>query len=219
MSHELRTPLNAIIGYCGIMLEGMSGEVDDQAMRMLGRIDSNAIRLLNLINDLLDFAKLEASRLVLRSEAVDPRELMTRCKEQLQVLANEKGLAFELQIAEDMPTTITGDSERLEQIVVNLLSNGIKFTESGCVTLSVEKQDDKFWTFQVHDTGIGIPSEAQDMIFEEFRQVDGSTTRTHGGTGLGLAITRRLVQEMGGDITCTSVVDEGSTFTVVLPIQ
>lgn len=217
MSHELRTPLNAIIGYCGIMLEGMGGEVDDDARHMLKRVELNANRLLALINDVLDFAKMEAGRLKLVSMAISPRSLVARWQEQVQVLASQNDLEFEINIASDLPDTIYCDPDRITQIATNLLSNAFKFTNEGKVRLSLKSYGDT-WVIEVSDTGVGIPPESLNYIFEEFRQVDSSTTRSHGGTGLGLAIVRRLARLMGGEITCESTLGKGSTFTVTLPL-
>lgn len=217
MSHELRTPLNAVIGYCGIMLEGMGGDVDDDAVYMLERIDLNAHRLLTLINDVLDFAKIEAGRLKLVSIEIAPHELAELWRNQMQVLASQKSLDFIVNIDPGLPQMIYGDPERLTQVVTNLLSNAFKFTDTGRVSLSLLHRE-THWLIEVEDTGSGIPPESLNYIFEEFRQVDGSTTRAHGGSGLGLAIVRKLCHLMGGDVHCTSTLGKGSTFTVTLPI-
>jgi signal transduction histidine kinase len=218
MSHELRTPLNSIIGFTGIMLMGMRGQVDDVAKEMLQRIKGSSEHLLGLITDILDIAKIEAGRLDLVMTPINIRALTDRWYTQTEVLARQKNLAFEAQVAPDVPEQIVGDSERLTQIITNLLSNACKFTEVGTVQLRVHQQD-KSLIFQVSDTGIGIPPEAQEYIFDEFRQVDGSTQRVYGGTGLGLAITRKLCMMMGGRIQVRSTLGQGSTFTVTLPLQ
>jgi len=195
----------------------MGGEVDGDAMHMLERIDLNANRLLALINDVLDFAKIEAGRLKLVTMEMAPRNLVGLWKDQMQVLANKKSLAFDVEIDPNLPPIIHGDPERVTQIAINLLSNAFKFTNEGGVTLSLLSEGSE-WIIQVRDTGVGIPPESLNYIFEEFRQVDGSTTRSHGGSGLGLAIVRKLSQLMGGDVSCTSTLGEGSTFTVKLPM-
>lgn len=218
MSHELRTPLNAITGFCGIMLEGMGGEIDNEARHMIERVHSNSERLLTLINQVLDIAKIEADRIDLSNEPFAPHDLVERWKAQVQVLAAQKGLTFQTSIDPALPATIYGDSERITQIVTNLLSNAFKFTEQGTVELRL-KAGQTTWQIEVQDTGIGIPPHAQNYIFDEFRQLDGSSTRVYGGTGLGLAIVRKLSLLMGGNVRVASTLGEGSTFTVTLPLN
>ncbi len=218
MSHELRTPLNAIIGFTGIMLEGMGGEVDNEARHMIQRIDANSQRLLTLINDVLDLAKIEAGRLEVVTEAMSPRELVSQWQAQMSVLADNKGLTFDVSVAPDLPEMINGDSQRLTQVVVNLLSNAFKFTDRGGVRLDVEREGDN-WTIRVTDSGVGIPPHAINYIFDEFRQLDGSTKRMYGGTGLGLAIVRNLCRMMSGSVRVTSELGKGSVFTVTLPLE
>ncbi len=218
MSHELRTPLNAIIGFSGVMMSGMGGELDSEATHMVQRIDANSTRLLGLINDILDIAKIEAGRLEIVNEPVSLAEMMKAWRAQMGVLAEKKGLAFDLNISPDIPADIYMDRERLTQLVVNLLSNAFKFTEVGSVTLSINRDKDKLLV-DVSDTGIGIPPHAMNYIFDEFRQVDGSTRRAFGGTGLGLAIVRNLCRMMDGSIHVSSIMGKGSTFTVTLPLR
>lgn len=217
MSHELRTPLNAISGFTGIMLQGMAGEIDQEAQHMLERIDSNSVRLLRLINNILDLTRIEAGRVELSSEPITLRESASSWETQLSNLAQEKGLAFVVNIDPGLPTMVLGDPDRIDQIAVNLLSNAIKFTEKGSVTLSL-RADGGRWMMEVADTGIGIPPHALGYIFDEFRQVDGSSTRAYGGSGLGLAIARNLARMMGGNITVNSTMGEGSVFTASFPI-
>jgi signal transduction histidine kinase len=218
MSHELRTPLNAITGFCGIMLEGMGGEIDDEARHMVGRIGSNSDRLLTLINQVLDIAKMEADRLDLVSAPITPASLAMNWKTQVSVLAEKKGLAFNIEVDPALPSPLLGDPERLTQIALNLLSNAIKFTETGGVKLTM-KRDAKVWIIEVRDTGVGIPPHALNYIFDEFRQVDGSSTRSYGGSGLGLAIVRKLCLLMDGNVRATSELGKGSVFTVTLPLR
>lgn len=217
MSHELRTPLNAIRGFTGIMLEGMGGEIDDEARHMLGRIDSNSGRLLGLINDLLDIAKIEAGRMELVNEALSPQALAERWRSLNSVLADQKGLKLDITIDPTLPDTFIGDAERITQIVTNLLSNAIKFTHKGRVGLALKRQSEQ-WILEVSDTGVGIPPHALNYIFDEFRQVDGSTKRAYGGSGLGLAIVRNLCRMMGGSVKVSSELGKGSVFTVTLPL-
>lgn len=217
MSHELRTPLNAILGFCGIILEGMGGEFDDEGRRMLERINANSTRLLTLINEVLDLAKIESGRLELVSAEMNPGPLAESWRSQTHVLAEQNNLDFIIDIDPALPLAVYGDPERLTQIGINLLSNAFKFTENGSVTLSM-KRDNENWIIAVTDTGIGIPPHAINYIFDEFRQVDGSSKRVYGGTGLGLAICRNLVRMMRGQIKVTSELGKGSTFSVTLPL-
>lgn len=217
MSHELRTPLNAILGFAGIMLEGMGGEIDEDARHMVGRIQMNSDRLLKLINDVLDIARIEAGRIEIQNEPFHIRDLVQQWRLQTSVLAEQKNIEFITMVEPEVPETLYGDTIRLTQIVNNLLSNAFKFTEVGNVQLIV-KSSLSHWQIRVIDSGIGIPSHALNYIFDEFRQVDGSTTRAYGGTGLGLAITRNLCLMMGGSIQVESTLQKGSTFTVTLPV-
>lgn len=218
MSHELRTPLNAIIGFAEIMTAGMGGEIDDDAKHMVERIHANSQRLLELINDVLDLSKIQAQRVEVSQKLFSPRNLATALHTSLSSLATKKGLDFEVEVAAGVPENLMGDETLLARIATNLLSNAIKFTDAGCVRLKLDSADPTHWSMTVKDTGIGIPPHAMNFIFDPFRQVDGSPQRAYGGSGLGLAITRELVRAMGGQITVNSVVDEGSTFIVELPI-
>ena len=218
MSHELRTPLNAIQGFCGIMLEGMGGEFDEDAHHMLQRVNSNSQHLLTLINEILDLAKLEAGRMQIVNRSFSPHELADQWRAQLQVLAREKAITFETEIDPALPDTLYGDPDRITQIAINLLSNALKFTDEGSVTIALNRQPDT-WTLAVRDTGTGIPPHSLNYIFEEFRQVDGSSKREHGGTGLGLAIVHNLARLMKGDVQVESELGQGSTFTVTLPLN
>ncbi len=220
MSHELRTPLNAIIGYSDMLLMGMSGALNEKQEHKVERLRENGVRLLNLINDVLDLTRIEARRVEVILKPFEPRSLLYRLRGQMEVLASDKGLAFDLDIASDVPDILISDEKRVEQVVVNLLSNAFKFTPAGKVVLkSWINADNQTWLISVSDTGIGIPPHARSLIFEEFRQLDGAPTRAYKGTGLGLAITRNLVHIMGGQIGVESELGLGSTFTVSLPLQ
>lgn len=220
MSHELRTPLNAIIGFSDMLLMGMSGPLNEQQTHRLERLRQNGGRLLELINDILDVTRIEAGRIELEHEQFSPVALCERLGEQMSVLSEERKLDFELSISDDLPATLIGDEKRIEQTIVNLLSNAFKFTEEGSVTLKAWKEaQDNTWCVSVRDTGVGIPPHAIELIFDEFRQLDGSTRRAYGGTGLGLSITRNLVRMMDGQIKVESTLGEGSTFTLVFPIE
>lgn len=218
MSHELRTPLNAIIGFTDVMLLGMLGDpLTDRQRDQMTRVRDNSVRLLALINDILDLSRIEAGRVELVKKPVDVPKLVHNISAQMQSLATQKNLTFTTTLAPDVPATILADEKRLEQIIVNLLSNAFKFTKVGSISLNVQRKD-SVWQIAVSDTGIGIPVHAQDKIFDAFQQVDGSSTREYGGTGLGLAITRDLVRLMDGQIQVQSKRNEGTTFTVTLPL-
>jgi signal transduction histidine kinase len=219
MSHELRTPLNAIIGFSDILLIGMAGEINDRQQHQLERLRANGKRLLTLVNDILDITRIEAKRIELAHQPFSPHAFIRQLALQMESLAKQKDLDFNVSIDPSMPDMIVGDQKRLEQIAVNLLSNAFKFTETGSVSLEsgVDFQA-KTWHLTVKDTGIGIPPHALDTIFEEFRQVDGSSRRAYGGSGLGLAIVRHLVRIMDGEVTVESKMREGSTFRVALPL-
>jgi signal transduction histidine kinase len=217
MSHELRTPLNAILGFSSILINGMAGTIDEEATHMVKRVESNSHRLLALINDVLDLAKIEAGRMELVSEPIHVHNMVNRWRGEMGVLGEKKGLGFETSIGDDIPETIYGDADRITQIVSNLLSNAFKFTERGSVRLEVNREAD-YLIIQVSDTGIGIPPHAINYIFDEFRQVDGSSTRVYGGSGLGLSIVRNMCRVMGGSIKAASVLGKGSIFTATLPL-
>jgi len=219
VSHELRTPLNAIIGFSDMLLMGMSGELNEKQAHKVTRLRENGIRLLDLINDILDLTRIEARRVELVPKPFATRALFLRRSGQMESLAHDKGLEFAINVAPDLPETLVGDEKRIEQVVVNLLSNAFKFTQQGSVILRANvNHADNTWAITVSDTGIGIPPHAKDLIFEEFRQLDGTSTRAFKGTGLGLAITRNLVRIMGGEISVESELGKGSVFTVTLPL-
>jgi len=217
MSHELRTPLNAITGFTGILLFD-ADTMEDDNIHMLQRIEANADRLLKLIDDVLDLSKIEAGRVEIVDEPINVPTLVDEWVNETSVLADNKNIPLIVEVDDSFPASIQGDSARLAQIAKNLLSNAIKFTEDGHVKLRVTTIDD-VWQIDVEDTGIGIPPHAKNYIFDEFRQVDGSTKRVYGGTGLGLAITRNLVLMMNGTISVESELGKGSTFTIRLPLR
>lgn len=219
MSHELRTPLNAVIGYTQIQLSGMAGTLTDEQRTFQDRILINSHHLLNLINDVLDLSKIEAGRMEIVRRPFDLRKSMQEVLDQNKVFADEKNLSIEMHIDERIPRQIIGDAARISQVAINLVSNAIKFTEKGSVKIDVQRHTTTNWKLTVSDTGIGIPPHMQEVIFEEFRQVDSSLQRQYGGTGLGLAITRKLILMMGGSIRVSSVLGEGSTFVVTLPLE
>jgi PAS domain S-box-containing protein len=216
MSHELRTPMNAILGFSQLLMRQAQHQLGQNQIHMLERIFNSGKHLLKLIEDILDFSKLEAGRLELNLEEFDLVELVTQTVEELQSLAQQKHLSVHIHACLDNPCVVN-DSNRLRQVLVNLLSNAVKFTDSGSITVEACEPAPDQIAIAVKDTGIGIdPSEVQ-QIFQEFRQVSQSLTRTHGGTGLGLAITDRLIRMMHGKITVESQPGEGSTFRLELP--
>ncbi len=217
ISHELRTPLNAIMGYSGILLEGLNGEMDPIAKNMVSRIDLNSHRLLHLINELLDLSRIESGEMGFDVKPFNPHDLAHTWDEQHRVLAAQHNLDFVIQIDPALPNTLHGDTKRLTQIVANLLSNAFKFTKTGTITLALD-YDITEWSITVRDEGIGISEEALNYIFEKFRQGDSSSTREYGGTGLGLTIVDQLTRMMGGRVTVDSQLNKGSRFTVHLPI-
>jgi PAS domain S-box-containing protein len=218
MSHELRTPLNAIIGFSDVMLNGILGEMTVKQQEYVQGILDNGEHLLSLINDVLDVSKIEAGQFELSIAPLDLAALLTHVHKRLNGLASAKGLQFKATLDPAMPPILDGDERRLKQILINLISNAVKFTEQGSVEAHIDKVDDSWWTISITDTGIGIPPNALTFLFEEFRQVDNSLQRRYEGTGLGLAIVRRLVTLMGGTIRVASELGKGSTFTVQLPL-
>jgi signal transduction histidine kinase len=217
MSHELRTPLNAIIGYDEIMLGGMVGTFSPKQTELLGRIQHNSRRLLTLINDVLDLSKIESGSLEIYQSPMSPRKIIAESVENLRSLAAQKQISLSVELADNLPEAVLGDANKVQQILVNLVSNAIKFTDSGGVVVRARGVGKAEWQVEVKDTGIGMPREALTMIFEPFRQVDSTESRKHGGTGLGLSISKRLAEKMGGSIEVVSALGQGSTFTVTFP--
>jgi len=218
VSHELRTPLNAIIGYADMLKEAVYGPLSEAQARAADRIGVNGRQLLSIVNDLLDQAQIEAGTLRLKLEPFSPARLLKNVLEVMEVLATSKGLSISGHIADNIPAQLLGDPQRLQQILINLVGNAIKFTDTGSVTVRIYLPGPGRWALEVSDTGCGIPAEARSYIFEPFRQVDGSPTRKHSGSGLGLSIVKQLTQMMGGEVLLESEVGRGSTFTVVLPL-
>ncbi|HSJ24226.1 MAG TPA: ATP-binding protein [Longimicrobiales bacterium] len=219
MSHELRTPINAIMGYSDLLDLGVKGPLNDDQRAMLARVRDTSRHLLGLINEVLDLAKIGAGRMDLALVELDVGVLVERAAQQVLPLAASKGLTLTVDIPPDhegTPFLVIADETRLMQILVNLLSNAAKFTADGGIAVSCDERDDDV-IIRVSDTGAGIPTEQLEQIFEEFYQVEGGLSRSTGGTGLGLAIARRFARLMGGDVTVSSEVGRGSTFTVRLP--
>ncbi len=219
VSHELRTPLNAILGFTEMLEFGIYGPLSDKQQETTSEIIDSAKYLTTLVNELLDQAQLDAGKLTLDVSAFAPADLIEYVQSTVEVLAQAKGLTVTADIAANVPATLCGDPARVQQILVNLVSNAIKFTRRGTVQVRLFCPNATHWALQVSDTGSGIPAEAQSSIFEPFQQVDGSMTREHQGTGLGLSIVKQLVALMDGQITVESQIGKGSAFTVILPLQ
>jgi GAF domain-containing protein len=217
MSHELRTPLNAILGYAELLVDGIYGVLPDRPKGVLERIQNNGRHLLALINDVLDLAKIEAGQLTLTLEDYSLPEVVRSVVTATEPLATGKGLKFTSSLQDGMPMG-HGDARRLSQVLLNLVGNAIKFTDEGEVEIRGLANRGQF-VLEVRDTGPGIADADQDRIFGEFQQIDNSNTRQKGGTGLGLAISKRMVEMQGGTISVESVLGQGSTFRVVLPVH
>jgi signal transduction histidine kinase len=218
MSHELRTPINAITGFSQLLLRQRQNPLNSQQVDMVERILNNGKNLLALINDILDLSKIEAGRMELQLEEINLVQLVRITVEELRSLAEEKQLTLQVHAPLEN-LKIINDSTRLRQILVNLISNAIKFTEVGSVQVLVEEVSPEELAIAVHDTGIGISQKDLQHIFKEFWQVDQTTTRKYQGTGLGLAICQRLINMMSGTITVESKLGEGSTFRIEFPRQ
>lgn len=221
VSHELRTPMGAIIGYTEMMLNGLYGELPSALHEPLNRVKSNADQLLTLINQMLDLSRIEARRLELLHEPYNPRDLIQSVTAIMQPLAFAKSLSFVSNTDPDVPNIVLGDVSRLRQILINLVGNSVKFTNQGRIEIHCFVRSDgtrRRLTFEVVDTGIGIPPEQFATIWEPFRQGNSSSTREYGGTGLGLAIVRKLAELMEGTATVESALGAGSTFTIDLPL-
>ncbi|MBI3173222.1 MAG: PAS domain S-box protein [Chloroflexi bacterium] len=220
MSHELRTPLNSILGFADVMLEELDGPLTENMQTDLALIQKNGKHLLHLINDVLDMAKIEAGKMNLSLERFNVQDILEDVTSITQPLANSKSLAVFIEADSDRNVDITADRTRIRQVMLNIVNNAIKFTEAGWVSIHAGRNDDRV-LICVRDTGISIPPENLETIFQEFTQVDTSSTRKTGGTGLGLPISRRLVEMHGGRLWAESsgVEGEGSTFFVELPIE
>lgn len=230
VSHELRTPLTSIIGYAEMLIEGLAGPLTPEQMEYLETIMDKGERLLHLITSILDVTRVESGRLRLEPEPVDLQEALVTAVSNILPQAKKKGIAVEIDARPPVETAVI-DPQRLQQCLVNLLSNAVKFTpEGGTVVVVAEEAPqvpsraqgrfdgpESYFAIRVRDTGIGIPEEALERIFDSFYQVDGSATREYGGVGLGLSIVKSYVEAHGGEILCESEVGKGTTFTLILP--
>ena len=218
VSHELRTPLNAILGYAEMYKEQVYGPMNEKQINMANRIMSNTQRLLGLINDLLNQAQMEAGKLTIKMAPFKPSDLLDNLHAVMDKSASDKGLKLTSAIDGNLPSVLSGDSERLNQILVNLVNNAIKFTDRGAIHVKLFSPDENRWGIEVADTGVGIPETELPYVFDTFRQVEGTATRVHGGFGLGLSIVKQLVTLMNGEIKVFSNLKEGTTFIVILPL-
>ena len=224
ISHELRTPLNAIIGYSDMLLAEMYGEINEQQQDRIERVNRSGKHLLSLINDLLDLSKIEAGEVQYTPRPTLFSSVLAETLEQIAPRADAKRLKIEINVTPD-ERPVAAEPQYLRQIVTNLLDNAVKFTHEGSIRVDIQaarpnngRAEGDYFAIMVKDSGIGIAPADQKIIFDSFRQVDGSTAREYGGTGLGLAITRRLVELQGGHIWVESALGAGSTFTVALPV-
>jgi signal transduction histidine kinase len=219
VTHELRTPLHSIISYGALILEGfVEGELTAEQEEHIQFIVRRAEDLSRLVDDMLDLSKIEADRLEVKVEPLALEQSLTEVMNQLKPMASNKGLQLTLEMEDSLPMVLA-DSHRIRQVVINMASNALKFTEKGGVTIRCALLDRyDMLRISVCDTGIGISPAALDYIFEAFRQADGSTTRRFGGTGLGLTIARKLIELQGGEVSVESVVGQGSTFSFTLPV-
>lgn len=220
MSHEIRTPMNGVLGMLSLL---RVGDLPEITRRRVDIAYQSAEGLLRLLNDILDYTRLESSTIDLESIAYSPLQVIEGVAEIMAPEAQTRGIDLTYSVDADLPDRVVGDPDRVRQILTNLVHNSIKFTKQGSVTLSLstipgEKSQDDVLSFEVADTGIGIPETALSDIFKRFQQADRSTTRLYGGTGLGLAICKQLIELMGGSIAVESTLGEGSRFTLTLPI-
>ena len=218
MSHELRTPLNAILGFSQLMLDDSTGKYDEVTRnKFLNQVNTSGRHLLALINDVLDLSKVEAGHMVLNVETVSIVDVVSQAMNTIDPIAKKKGVHVESHVEEG--GQLQADAGKLAQMLLNLVSNGVKFTpEGGTVTIRA-RRDVKTVEISVSDTGIGIAQSDFDRLFKEFQQLDTRAGRLQEGTGLGLALTKRLATLHGGDIRVSSKLGEGSVFTIVLPVQ
>jgi PAS domain S-box-containing protein len=219
VSHELRTPLGGILGYSELLRDDMFGELNAEQKRVTNEIMDSANFLNTMVNELLDEAQMQSNTLSLREQQFSPAALLKSSTSGMEALARKKGLLFSAVIDEKLPAELYGDDHRLRQIVINLIGNAIKFTKQGHVQIAFQCTDQNHWQIRVADSGVGIAREAQEYIFDPFRQVSESMTDDNRGIGLGLAITSQLVQLMNGNILLESETGKGTTFTIVLPIK
>src|SRR5436190_2438276 len=224
MSHELRTPLNSLLILSKLLADNGEGNLSTKQIEFAETIHGAGTELLALISDILDLSKVEAGKMDVAPGHVPMAEICGAAERAFRPVAEQKGLAFAIDVADDAPKALFTDEQRLQQVLRNLLSNAMKFTETGSVSLAVEATSESGFdgtpyaaAFHVVDTGIGIPEDKLRLIFEAFQQADGTTSRRYGGTGLGLSISREIARLLGGEIRAQSRPGQGSTFTLYLP--
>ncbi len=221
MSHEIRTPMNGIIGFTELFAQEKLTDTQQQYVYLIRQSSEN---LMDIINDILDFSKIEAGKLDTTISQCNLADMLSGIESLMRHQATEKGLEFEIIQCEGLPQTIETDPVRVKQCLINLISNGMKFTEEGFVHLTAclyehEEKEQTYIRFDIADSGIGIPADKMDTIFESFVQADSCNTRKYGGTGLGLAITRQLAHLLGGELSVTSEAGRGSVFSLIIPAQ
>ena len=217
MSHELRTPLNAILGYTELIIDGIYGEAPEKMHTVMERVQSNGKHLLGLINDVLDLSKIEAGQLVLSIQDYSIKDVVHGVYSAVEPLANSKKLAFKIEVPANLPAA-RGDDRRLTQVLLNLVGNAIKFTDTGEVAIKAAASNGAY-TISVRDTGPGIAEADQTKIFDEFQQADSTQTKAKGGTGLGLSIAKRIIEMHGGKLWVESSLGAGSTFSFTVPLR
>lgn len=217
MSHELRTPLNSIIGFTGILMQGLAGPLNPEQHKQMSMVQKSSRHLLALINDVLDISKIEAGQLNLARAPFELTPSIEKMVKLITPLAEQKGIGVEVDIAPEVGA-IVSDQRRLEQVIMNLLGNAIKFTEKGRVRVACRLENDHY-LLSFADTGIGMKPEEIPGLFQPFHQIDSGLTRKHEGTGLGLSICKKIIDLMGGSIDVASQWGQGSVFTVRLPRQ
>lgn len=219
MSHELRTPLNSLLILANDLANNKDKNLDEEQVESAQIIAKSGYDLLNLINEILDLSKIEAGKMDLSITEILFQDMINDLSRNFKGNAREKGIDLEMSLDQNLPQSFRTDKQRLEQVLKNLISNAIKFTEQGKVSVHIAPELDGLIKFSVSDTGIGIPKEKQDIIFEAFQQADGGTSRKYGGTGLGLSISRELIKLLGGKISMDSAPGQGSTFAITLPLE
>jgi len=236
LSHELRSPIHFIIGFGQVLLDGLGGKLTEKQEKYVSLISKNANSLLAFLNNILDLSKIEAGKMEVNTKLFDVGQLINSIVESFSPLIEDKKLNFSVDLTDLVKKNIYSDENLLRQIFINILTNAVKFTEMGSISLKVlhpdldlvnsyglkirpEYTDKSFLMFSVIDTGIGIPEDALVTIFDEYRQVDRTISKKYGGTGLGLAITRKILKELGGAIWVESEPKQGSTFSFIIPIE
>ncbi len=217
MSHELRTPLNSIIGFTGLLLMGLTGELNAEQKTQLGMVKSSAQHLLSLINDILDISKIESGRVQLVMEEFDLHQVVEEVVSSLHPQADKKGLA--LVHNSEPGLLVTNDRRRVKQILMNLVTNAVKFTDEGSVKVVIDRREDQRISLSVRDTGIGIAPEDMEKLFQPFQQIDMTSTKRHEGTGLGLYLCSKLMEMLQGEVKAESRLGEGSMFTMSIPLR